>query len=158
MPKAIVVELDEEYKGPHLPNKPRHVAITPKTNLYESTENKTYERTQFPLVIAYALTVHKSQGMTLHKVRVSLGASDGNNKGMTYVALSRVTDISNLLIYYENFSMDRLLNIQLDEDMIALNRRTDQLILQTDDIIEAEEAEEGIHIQNETDQNSISDN
>ncbi len=32
MPKAIVFELDEEYKGPHLPNKPRHVVITPKTN------------------------------------------------------------------------------------------------------------------------------
>ncbi len=58
---------------------------------------KTYERTQFPLVLAYALTVHKSQGMTLNKVRVSLGSSDGKNRGMAYVALSRVTDIRNLL-------------------------------------------------------------
>ena len=73
MPKAIVVELDEEYKGPHLPNKPRHVVITPKTTSYESFNNKTYDRTQFPLVLAYALTDHKSQGMMLHKVRVSFG-------------------------------------------------------------------------------------
>jgi len=87
MPKALVVELDEEYKGPHLPNKPRHVVITPKTNSYESFNNKTYRRTQFPLELAYVLTVHKSQGMTLHKVRVSLGSSDGRNRGMTYVAL-----------------------------------------------------------------------
>jgi hypothetical protein len=72
--------------------------------------------------------------------------------------VSMQTRYFSLLIYYENFSMDRLLNIQLDEDMIAHDMRTDQLILQTDDIIEAEEAEEEIHNQNETDQNSISDN
>ena len=68
MPKAIVVELDEEYKEPHFPNKPRHVVITPKINSYECGYNITYERIQFPLVLVYGLTVHKSQDMTLHKV------------------------------------------------------------------------------------------
>ena len=49
----IVVVLDEDYKSPRLPIKLRHVVITPKTNSYESTENKTYERTQFSLALAY---------------------------------------------------------------------------------------------------------
>jgi hypothetical protein len=142
MPKAIVVELDEDYNGPHLPNKPRHVVITPKTNSYESYNNKTYERTQFPLVLAYALTVHKSQGMTLKKVRVSLGSSDGRNRGIAYVALSRVTDINNLLIYYQHFTVDRLMKIQLDADMIAHDLRTERLIAETEAIMAAEEAEE----------------
>ena len=158
MPKAIVVELDEGYNGPHLPNKPRHVVITPKTNSYESYNNKTYERTQFPLVLAYALTVHKSQGMTLHKVRVSLGSSDGRNRGMTYVALSRVTDINNLLIYYQHFTVDRLVKIQLDADMIAHDLRTERLILETELILAAEEAEEEAEeqIHNENDGDNLS--
>lgn len=76
--------------------------------------------------------------MTLHKVRVSLGSSDGKNKGMTYVALSRVTDMNNLLIYYQHFTVDRLMKIQLDADMVAHDLRTDQLILETESLLEAE--------------------
>jgi hypothetical protein len=61
---------------------------------------------------------------------------------MTYVALGRVTDMNNLLIYYQHFTVDRLLKIQLDSDMIAHDLRTDQLMLDTESLLEAEEAEE----------------
>ena len=76
--------------------------------------------------------------MTLDKVRVSLGSSDGKNKGMTYVALSRVTAMNNLLIYYQHFTVDRLMKIQLDANMVTHYLRTDQLILETESLLEAE--------------------
>ncbi len=46
------------------------------------------------------------------------------------------------LIYYQHFTVDRLLKIQLDSDMIAHDLRTDQLMLDTESLLEAEEAEE----------------
>jgi len=53
--------------------------------------------TQFPLRLAWAVTIHKSQGKTYERAIVDLG-SRVFSPGQTYVALSRITDIDGLFL------------------------------------------------------------
>jgi ATP-dependent DNA helicase PIF1 len=55
------------------------------------------EFTQFPLRLAWAVTIHKSQGKTYERAVIDLG-SGAFAPGQTYVALSRLTSIDGLYL------------------------------------------------------------
>jgi ATP-dependent DNA helicase PIF1 len=47
--------------------------------------------------LAWAITIHKSQGKTFEKVKIDLGAGSFAH-GQTYVALSRCTSLENIIL------------------------------------------------------------
>ena len=69
-----------------------------------SMKNVRYQRTNFALSLAYALTAHKCQGETLNEVIVDFGADKENNiknficTGSFYVAITRVREGSKVFL------------------------------------------------------------
>lgn len=63
------------------------------------------ERTQYPLKLAYGITIHKSQGMTLDNLVVD--CSRIFERGQAYVAISRVKTLAGL--YLKNFEPQKVL-------------------------------------------------
>ncbi|WP_301113606.1 ATP-dependent RecD-like DNA helicase [Microbacterium sp.] len=70
------------------------------------------EFTQFPLRLAWAVTIHKSQGKTYDRAIIDLG-SGAFAPGQTYVALSRLTSLDGLYLSRPLRPRD----IRVDEDV-----------------------------------------
>jgi ATP-dependent exoDNAse (exonuclease V) alpha subunit len=72
------------------------VSMLPDTWELRDGDKKRASITQIPLRLAWAITVHKSQGMTLDAARIDLRKAFV--EGMGYVALSRVKNLHNLYL------------------------------------------------------------
>lgn len=73
------------------------VSMLPETWELRDGDKKRASISQIPLRLAWAITVHKSQGMTLDAARIDLRKAFV--EGMGYVALSRVKNLNNLYLH-----------------------------------------------------------
>ena len=88
--------------------------------VYNNEKNKLEtvviaEFKQLPLKLGWAITIHRSQGMTLDHVTIDLN-DDFFAKGMLYVALSRVRNLSD--IYISNGNLNQTLMRTPDQKVI----------------------------------------
>uniref|UniRef100_A0A1X7T6D8 ATP-dependent DNA helicase n=1 Tax=Amphimedon queenslandica TaxID=400682 RepID=A0A1X7T6D8_AMPQE len=65
------------------------------TSRFMLSKNLYIHRIQFPLILSYAITIHKCQGLSLDTAIIDL-LTDVFGEGMAYVALSRVRTLNGL--------------------------------------------------------------
>jgi len=96
-PEVIMVRLQNEDLVDVLPHQWElfHFEFDPKKNRIKSKVVGTF--TQYPLRLAWAVTIHKSQGKTFDRVIVDVGHGTFAH-GQVYVALSRCTNFEGLIL------------------------------------------------------------
>jgi ATP-dependent DNA helicase PIF1 len=83
----------------------KNIIAEPTTWSVEENDKTLAQIEQIPLRLAWAITVHKSQGMTLDAAQVDL--SRCFEKGMGYVALSRVRSLEGLRVMgFNNMALE----------------------------------------------------
>jgi hypothetical protein len=93
--RSIIVGFDKSEGWPVVKTYTNDIIIaSPEEWKYEENGTVRATITQVPLRLAWAITIHKSQGMTLDAAEIDLG--DAFEPGMGYVALSRVRALSGL--------------------------------------------------------------
>ena len=91
------------------------------TTKFEIFDKVYVIRSQSPIMIAYAITIHKSQGLTLNHVLADIG-STVFTCGQAYVALSRVKSIVGLhLINFNPRSVKALDSAILEYNRLRKN-------------------------------------
>ena len=92
LPDFVVCHFPQ-YRGPPFAGA-NTVPIVPVQRTWRN-ENETYARINLPLALAWAITIHKSQGLTLDKAYVDIGERE-RSAGLSFVALSRVRSLTDL--------------------------------------------------------------
>ncbi len=92
------------------------VVASPETWELRDGDKKRASITQIPLRLAWAITVHKSQGMTLDAARIDLRKAFV--EGMGYVALSRVRSLDTLSLAGIN-----RMSLKVSSDALAINQQ-----------------------------------
>ena len=98
MPECVMVRFDDPTIGINQKDKDGCIPIKPKTVKFKAPfNNGEVERTQLPLILCWAVTVHKLQGTTVENAIIDLGRSLFTD-GHAYVALSRVKSLDGIIL------------------------------------------------------------
>ncbi len=93
--RGVIIGFDKHEGWPIVRTYDNKIVLAlPEEWQYEENGIVAATITQIPLRLAWAMTIHKSQGMTLDAVEMDLG--DVFELGMGYVALSRVRSLDGL--------------------------------------------------------------
>ncbi|KAK3917402.1 ATP-dependent DNA helicase [Frankliniella fusca] len=110
-PSVILCKFPQ-YKGPTLTINGvcGLIPISPSSKMWSSKNGKSLSRVQFPLTLAYACSIHKSQGLTLQQAVVDIGSMREMFVGLSYVALSRCTTLEGILLVPFSFNRFQKIN------------------------------------------------
>ena len=94
---GTVVSIAPQYVTVQFDNMPTPCKIEKVKSRFIVMKNFYVYRKQFPLILAYAVTIHKCQGLSLDCAIVDLSEQVFSD-GMAYVALSRVRSLDGLFL------------------------------------------------------------
>ena len=84
---------------------------------------------QYPLRLAWAITIHKSQGKTFDKILVDLGEKGSFASGQTYVAISRCTNMQGVNLIIPIKMKDIIVDYRI-EDLFKIQEKINQVLEQ----------------------------
>ena len=129
LPYCILVQLDPKtYTGPSChPTIERCVPVFPWAVQWH--DNGVHQRTQFPVVMSWALTIDKSQGLTLKYITVDLEGKR-NEPALAFVACSR-TGAENMLMFDQTpgtFTFNMFTKLKKSKNLISRIESDRQLL------------------------------
>lgn len=105
--------------------------------------------TQYPIALAYAITIHKSQGQTYDQVKIDFADRNAFAEGQTYVALSRCRSLQGLYLSQPIERRDVIVSQDVKQWMAEFSRiMAERRLPAFDDALPAEAAEtEGVTVE-----------
>ncbi|CAB4016157.1 ATP-dependent DNA helicase PIF1-like [Paramuricea clavata] len=132
MPYGVKVLFDDPRVGKLFKDSTTQaILIKPVTVDFFGKEGIQIQRTQIPLMPSWAVTIHKSQGMTVSNVVINLGPKC-NKPGQAYVALSRVQSLRGLALTEfteKSIKVSRKMSFQTVSDLKNLPSSDEKAII-----------------------------
>jgi ATP-dependent exoDNAse (exonuclease V) alpha subunit len=121
-----VIGFDEDKMPIVKTSRGRRIIVSPEKWVFEENDIIGAQIRQLPLRLAWAITIHKSQGMTLDMAEIDLGKSF--ECGMGYVALSRVRSLEGInLLGINKKALEVNAEMRaLDAELMALSKVLDE--------------------------------
>jgi len=118
LPDFVMIQFDD-YKGNETID--GSIPIPPFEGWIRASQGRGSKYKQLPISLCYGMTIHKSQGLTLNKVKIDLGIRKMKGS-LLYVALSRVRRKEHLMIMENGWNKQAILTISDDRHIKLLKK------------------------------------